>query len=89
MAADREKIQVIQWLLKNTRSNVNYQSSKKKETPLHRAVLNNDIPMVKLLLQQSEVDIHIKDVQGRTPLDRCRPNQNVIQSLLEALMLFD
>ena len=37
-------------------------------TPLHLACMIGLPEVVKLLLLQSSIDVHIKDIKGRTPL---------------------
>ncbi len=43
-------------------------ANNKRSTPLMKAVLKENIPMVKLLLEQNDIDINSKDREGKTAL---------------------
>lgn len=53
--------------------------------PLHHAVYNQDIPMIKLLLTSPKIDVDCKNGDGMTPLHlACLENNiDIVKILLE------
>lgn len=52
--------------------------------PLHHAVHNQDIPMIKLLLTSPKIDVNCKDGDGMTPLHLAclKDNVEIVKILL-------
>ena len=46
-------------------------------TPLHIAIQNEDVPMLKFLLKQMDVDVYEPNDAGVTPLDMMRASNNI------------
>ncbi len=57
----------FRWLNENFKINANIEDKKSRYTPLQIAVKNNNIEMVKLLLE-NHADVNLKDINGCTPL---------------------
>ncbi|WP_342257708.1 ankyrin repeat domain-containing protein [Spiroplasma endosymbiont of Nomada ruficornis] len=74
----------FRWLNENFKINANIEDKKSRYTPLQIAVKNNNIEMVKLLLE-NHADIDAQDVDGCTPLHlvvECN-NIEMVKLLLE------
>ena len=50
------------------------------ETPLHHAVKKENIEIIKLLLENNEINIHIKDDHHKEPIEYT--NNNEIKQML-------
>lgn len=59
--------------------------TKRGQTPLHVAALNDDIDMLKLLTRRSSIDVNVIDQDGKTPLSYAiiRSSRPAVQHLLE------
>lgn len=67
---------------------LNEQESVNLYSPLHLAVLCNKQEIVKILLDNPQVDVNIKDIKKNTPLHYAFPNRNDYQENFEILKLF-
>ena len=94
MAVDNENIEIIKLLLENSKIDINIPSEeiyykkvgniKRKmfkniiNTPLHAAVEHMDFDIVELLLKKKDINLQIKDYNGKTPIE-CTGNDRMIQ----------
>ncbi|KAJ7172083.1 hypothetical protein C8R46DRAFT_137864 [Mycena filopes] len=64
-----EGIEYVRALLKHPSINVNLADTESHWTALHRALYNGSIAAALLLLQRSDIDISLKDLEGHTAFD--------------------
>ncbi|KAF9527809.1 hypothetical protein CPB83DRAFT_894990 [Crepidotus variabilis] len=67
--ASLESIEYVRALLKHPQIDVNLPDIESQWTPLHRALYSANFPAALLLLQRSEVDSSLKDLEGYTAFD--------------------
>jgi ankyrin repeat protein len=66
-------------------ANINIQDDK-ENTPLHWAVINNNKPTVKLLLNNKDINLDIQDKDGYTPLHFAAENND--KKIVELLLSY-
>ncbi|KAF4611303.1 hypothetical protein D9613_007260 [Agrocybe pediades] len=64
-----EAIEYVRALLKHPNIDVNLADIENMWTPLHRAMYSANFPVALLLLQRSDIDASLKDIEGYTPYD--------------------
>lgn len=67
--ASVECIEYVRALLKHPGVNVNLQDRESHWTPLHRALYHANLPAALLLLQRTDIDPSLKDLEGYTAFD--------------------
>ena len=70
--------------LKNLRRHVYHLSADEDFTGLHHACYNGEVEVVKLLVDQQQINPNVKDRYGRTALYWCIQNKDVSRVLLES-----
>ncbi|KAJ7596734.1 hypothetical protein C8J56DRAFT_295810 [Mycena floridula] len=64
-----DRIEYVRLLLRHPSILVNVPDRDSHWTPLHRALYNGNLPAALLLLQRSDIDTSLKDLEGCTALD--------------------
>ncbi|KAF7311367.1 hypothetical protein MKEN_01038600 [Mycena kentingensis (nom. inval.)] len=67
--AATDALEYVRAVLKHPFVNVNLPDREGHWTPLHRALYNGNIGAALLLLQRSDIDTSLKDLEGHTPFD--------------------
>ena len=55
---------------------------------MHLAIQNNNVEIVKLLLEKKDIDINIKDNQGKKPIDYLN-NDEITQLLTQWFQFYE
>ena len=73
MSVVRKYYEISEFLLESG-ANANIQNDFWRWTALHKAVSDHDVSMVEMLLGYG-ADIHIRDINGTTPLDLAKTDE--------------
>ncbi|KAJ5594061.1 uncharacterized protein N7459_000269 [Penicillium hispanicum] len=87
VAAERNRIDVVRWLLRWEKTDPNLRDTWQHWSPLVVAIIAGRQEMVSVLLESGRVDVEIKDAQGATPLGVAaerQPDATIIKRLLAA-----
>ncbi|NQY75524.1 MAG: ankyrin repeat domain-containing protein [Candidatus Margulisbacteria bacterium] len=86
--ATREDNYLIVDLLLKAGANPNSQNQNDQKTPLHIAAKYNFSDVVDRLLEQKNVNVTIKDGNGKTPFDLAKENNNAGYQITESIKAF-
>ncbi|KAJ5626949.1 hypothetical protein N7528_004376 [Penicillium herquei] len=92
IAAHREQVDVVRFLLKWEKTDPNLRDGWQHQTPLFVAVKEGRVSVVDVLMESERVDLELADVHGTTPLNEAattRENGDVIKRLVTGLRRAD
>ncbi len=85
-ACERNQVEEVEKILSEDEDAINTLSIKRKDTPLHIAVNNNYIDLMRVLLQAKKLNGWIEDSFGMVPLDYAYNSYRHLVPELEAVL---